>query len=117
MPKLNPEKIQELLTLQQETGDDTLLREVLLSYQDNTEAYLRELKTAQSEQNLKSMQDIAHALKSSSAMIGADHLSTLCSELEQGARESTLTHPVALVDSISHAYQEVVVAITQQLGQ
>jgi HPt (histidine-containing phosphotransfer) domain-containing protein len=58
--------------------------------------------------------DAAHALKSSSANVGASELARLCSEVERLAKNADLTSVSAVVESLQREYRRVTEALRHE---
>jgi signal transduction histidine kinase/CheY-like chemotaxis protein/HPt (histidine-containing phosphotransfer) domain-containing protein len=88
-PAINPEVIEALRDLD-ETGSMDLAREVLLSFLDTAEHGVTRVEAALAAGDAKILGQVAHALKSSSANVGALALSACWRELEACGREGRL---------------------------
>jgi signal transduction histidine kinase/CheY-like chemotaxis protein len=87
---LDMQAIEAIRTLQR-PGEANLLEKILGMYRRNTPALLDQLARAIDEGDAGAAQHAAHALKSSSANVGAARVATLARELEAGARKRDLS--------------------------
>jgi PAS domain S-box-containing protein len=88
-------------------GDPHFLSELIDSYLDNTRSLLQELYTSSGEKNFDLMLRTVHTLKSSSAVIGADDLSTLCRDLEANLRSQNHEDLDLKINKIADEYASV----------
>ncbi len=89
-------------------GDDPdFLIELIDSYLDNTRSLLQELYTSLTQKNFEVMLRTVHTLKSSSSVIGAEDLSTLCRELEADLRNNKLENLEIKINRITNEYAQV----------
>ncbi|HUR29729.1 MAG TPA: Hpt domain-containing protein [Planctomycetota bacterium] len=75
-------------------GDDSLFRELLDLYVDDSTSQMRRLEESLKSGDLKVAERIAHTLKSSSANLGATTLSQICMQMElrgRGAAPATMS--------------------------
>jgi CheY-like chemotaxis protein len=99
-----------LRELQADLGGAEELRQVIVTFLDGTPRFLAALRDAAARNDASGMRQAAHALKSSSAMLGAIALSTQCGELEQFSRSGTVVDAVARVAVIEDLYRAVALA-------
>jgi HPt (histidine-containing phosphotransfer) domain-containing protein len=69
------------------TGASGLLLRVLRAFDGSLQRLLQQLQDARGTVDFASIRHVAHTLKSSSASIGALHLSKLCADIESRVRE------------------------------
>ncbi len=81
-------------------GRNGLLERVVKAFQDSLARLTPQLRNAMATGELKGIRHVAHTLKSSSASIGALHLSALCAELEAAVRGDALEGLQARVDEV-----------------
>ncbi len=98
-------------------GDDPVVLQAIIStfYQDtheNLQAMHKAIETSQPQQ----LNHAAHALKSSSAQVGALSLSQLCWKLEEQTRAGLLEGAAALVAQASAEYERVRAALEEAIG-
>ncbi|PZU99400.1 MAG: hypothetical protein DCE90_02500 [Pseudanabaena sp.] len=87
--------------------DPTFLAELIDSYLDNSRSLLQELYTSFAQQNFDVMLRTVHTLKSSSGVIGAEELSTLCRDLETNLRNQKYDDLEARISKITSEYANV----------
>ena len=85
-PALNMELIAELRSLAEPGGPDPLT-EVIDLYVSNAPRLIRSMEQSLDARDLKALAASAHALKGSSANLGAEKLSKLAGTIETGARQ------------------------------
>jgi signal transduction histidine kinase/CheY-like chemotaxis protein/HPt (histidine-containing phosphotransfer) domain-containing protein len=90
---------------------EPLLGRVLDLYCETAPATLCELRGALSQGDTATIRAIAHALKSSSANVGARYLAGLCRSLEEDLRKGDVLDPAPNVTSIEAEYRRVERAI------
>jgi signal transduction histidine kinase/CheY-like chemotaxis protein/HPt (histidine-containing phosphotransfer) domain-containing protein len=106
---LDPEALDEIRKL---TSDGApLLGRVLDLYGEVTPIKVRELREALSRGDTATLRAVAHALKSSSANIGARHLAELCRCLEEKLRKDVVSDPAPDVARIEDEVRRVASAI------
>ena len=89
-----------------------LYRRLIKTYLDYAPAALIELESALGTHDLTTLGRVAHSLKSSSANLGATHLSNLSRDLEMAARDTKVDALPVLVAGINAAFAEVAAALT-----
>ena len=82
---LDPAALSKLRDLDP-TGANQLMPRIMKAFEASLQRLLPQLAQAQQTQDCDSIRHVAHTLKSSSASIGALHLSRLCAELEATLR-------------------------------
>lgn len=87
---LKPNLRDRLRRMGVEAEDD--IRELVHIFLDDTRDRTEQLEAAIAQDDPESVQRLAHALKSSSAYLGADELCALCTELEDAGRQGDLEH-------------------------
>jgi PAS domain S-box-containing protein len=87
--------------------DPDFLIELIDSYLDNTQSLLQELYTSFAQKNFEVMVRTVHTLKSSSSVIGAEDLSTLCRELETNLRNQKYEDLDIKINKITDEYANV----------
>jgi signal transduction histidine kinase/DNA-binding response OmpR family regulator len=100
-----------LRQLQVELGGAEGLRQVIAAFLDGTPRFLDAMRDAAARNDPSGMQEAAHALKSSSAMLGAMALSTQCVELERVSRAGAVVDAVPRVAAIEALYHAVTLAL------
>ena len=87
--------------------DPEFLMELIDSYLDNSQSLLQELYTSFAQKNFKVMLLTVHTLKSSSSVIGAENLATLCRELETNLRNQKYDGLDFKINEITDEYANV----------
>jgi HPt (histidine-containing phosphotransfer) domain-containing protein len=93
-------------------GEETLFRELLDLYVDDSTQKLERLADSLDRADLKVAERIAHTLKSSSANLGAMVMSKLCLELEHLGRNRQADAMRALLPEAIEAHRRAVAALT-----
>jgi HPt (histidine-containing phosphotransfer) domain-containing protein len=86
-------------------GDE--FSELMQAYQEDTVGFLNALKDACDRDDDAGLQVPAHSMKSSSANIGAMHLSALAKKLEEQVRSDTLVNVEQQVSDIEKEFERV----------
>ncbi|MBZ0258610.1 response regulator, partial [bacterium] len=105
------DKIQAL----QSDPNDTLLHDVMENYVNDAQKAIQNLQTSIQNNEAKSIESIAHTLKSSSANVGAMRLSLYCKELEFNSHNNSLENASELYQAIANEYATVKERILEQL--
>jgi signal transduction histidine kinase/DNA-binding response OmpR family regulator len=100
-----------LRDLQAELGGTEELRQVIAAFLDGTPRFLDALRHAAVRNDASAMGQAAHALKSSSAMLGATAFSSECRELERDSRAGSAADAGARVATIEALYRAVTLAL------
>jgi signal transduction histidine kinase/CheY-like chemotaxis protein len=108
--------IAELRRLGEQTGSDVLSR-VLEAFFENSAAYARTISEAAEGRDVTSLAEAAHALKSSSAQVGARRLSDLCRELESLAREDRCDEAAAAAAALEREFEIACEHLSAELQQ
>ena len=98
-----------------ESGGTALAREVFGSYLSDARSAMNRLQTAIEAGDCTTQCHAAHALKSSSANVGAQTLSRSCRELETNARNGDLDGVRSAFIGVPQEYQRVVLEIERIL--
>jgi two-component system, sensor histidine kinase and response regulator len=98
------------------TGENQLMSRVLTAFEASLNRLMPQLTQAQSTQDCTVIRHVAHTLKSSSASVGALHLSTLCAELEAAARGAELDGMDARINAMRAETGVVLQALKQSLA-
>jgi len=75
-----------ILYLEKIVGKDNICS-ILQKYIDSYTDIVKNLNDACTDHNTKEMKRLAHSLKSSSMQVGAERLSSLCKDLEEGSED------------------------------
>jgi CheY-like chemotaxis protein len=105
------DKIREL----QRPGKEDLLTKVLNLYFTKTPEQLAQLKDAVEQENHDEVKSVLHAMKSSSAYLGAQKLASTCSEIETLITQGETTDVARLAGSIFEQYELVQDALQQHV--
>jgi two-component system sensor histidine kinase/response regulator len=110
---LNPAVLTKWRSIQTAEGNNLwseLIDLYLLELNDNLSA----MRTAMAERNYSQMARVAHALKGSSASIGATEMAKLCAELEQIMLDPVFEDPDALVAKVEAESMRVRAALAAE---
>jgi len=114
-PVLNPESLDQIRELNPEMGN-TLVISVLQTYLESSSELIRKIGIAINNEDAESLRVAAHSLKSASASIGADSLSSLFKELEQCGSSAAFSQARVLQSDASQQYQQVVAEINKMIN-
>jgi len=95
-------------------GGPNLLAKVLGLYSSSSLALTDAMRTAAQSNDAESVRQAAHALKSSSANVGAMAFADLCKDVEVAAAEGRLDQARALVDGLLAEHKRVLQALEAQ---
>jgi HPt (histidine-containing phosphotransfer) domain-containing protein len=109
---LNPTVLQQFVAMAGSTGD-TLVRELLTIYLHDSPCLLHEMKQACNDGIVDELVRAAHSLKSSSAQLGANHLSALCKQLEMMGRQGLMNGTAEQIRQIEDEYARVQTALEE----
>ena len=110
---LDEQALVQLRQLQQPGGPD-LVSKVIGIYLDSSRSLTEKLRTALTAGDASGVREAAHALKSSSANVGATALAELARRLEMMGREASLDGAMPLLEQMLGEYQRVVGALQNQ---
>jgi signal transduction histidine kinase/CheY-like chemotaxis protein len=110
---LDAKTLERIRTMNAGTRPDLFARLAEL-YTSSSVPIVEALRIAAREGDTKGMMQAAHALKSSSANVGALNLAATCGELESAARGSKPELASDLVESLVREHQEVLRALEQK---
>ena len=100
----------------QPEGSGDILKQILSLYLDDSPKLLSQLKNAVEQGDTESVRRTAHSLKSSSANVGANHLSSLLAKLELRGREESLVGTAPVLTQILGEYGAVRDTLTRELN-
>jgi signal transduction histidine kinase/CheY-like chemotaxis protein len=103
--------------LREDLGDAAALREVVSTFLDRSPSVLLALREAAARGDVAAVSASAHALKGTSATLGAFALSSLCAELERLARAGSMSDVVTQVPAIEAEYGSVDRALRAEAGR
>jgi HPt (histidine-containing phosphotransfer) domain-containing protein len=95
-------------------GGPNLLAKVLGLYTSSSQALTDAMRSAATLNDAESIRQAAHALKSSSANVGAMAFADLCKEVELAAAAGKLDHARVLVDGLLAEHRKVLQALDAQ---
>jgi TMAO reductase system sensor TorS len=101
------EKALESIRALQRKGDSDLLRRVIEAYLKEATRLLQILQEAVEKADRETLRKAAHSLKSSSANVGAQKLSSLCKELEAMGQEKSMQKAASLLSKVVMEYETV----------
>ncbi len=117
MSKLDEQTIAELKNMIGEEDFPIVFQDLLESYLEDSPKLLKNLQNARQNKNLSEITMNAHSLKSSSASLGALHLSDLCLQLEKESESGNFQEAVKLIDSVINEYEKVKEIIQSELDK
>lgn len=101
----------DVLSRLQKPGAPNILQKVINIYLPNSRELKDKLTLAINTANASLVRESAHALKSSSANVGATKLASLCKRLENMGRSDDLSEARTLQDRLEQEYARVVAAL------
>lgn len=90
-PERAPVSAAALVDLARDIGDESVVHETVAIYLDELPTRLGQMDAATAAADMEGVRQAAHALKSSSAMLGADDLAGLCRDLEAATAAAART--------------------------
>lgn len=87
-------------------GDESALRELILTFMDEGDEIIMQLRTASDIKDLESLRRAAHSLKSSAQDFGASGLSRRCAMLESQCRNGWPEGTPEQIAAIDGAFRE-----------
>jgi signal transduction histidine kinase/CheY-like chemotaxis protein len=107
--------LQSLADLQIE-GEENIVSRIIHAYLDGSDEITTQLREAFAERDKENLGNAAHALKSSSANVGAMTLSEMCKNLEMQCRKDTLTYDDGLMSQIESEFAVVKNFLLQEVA-
>jgi HPt (histidine-containing phosphotransfer) domain-containing protein len=104
-------KFLDRIRIIQDRGNPGLLKKVIGLYFQEAPKLLQRLRDASGRDDSKGMQQAAHALKSSSASLGASRLARICEEMEALARSEETAKARPLITLLENEYSQVHAAL------
>ena len=98
----------------QRNGASGLLNKVITIFLRDAPERIKTIRDAVMSGDASVVQRAAHSLKSSSANVGAQHLSSLCKEIESMGRANTITHAAELLSQVETEYVAVEAALREK---
>lgn len=108
---INDEQFEDMRELLEE--DFTDLIEV---YFTDSHERIAKLRRAQQDEDNANGYELAHALKSASANLGATRLTRLSSQLQEACRERLISDQAQLIEKVAAVLQQTEQEIKQRLG-
>jgi HPt (histidine-containing phosphotransfer) domain-containing protein len=111
----NPLNMNTIASLRELQGDDDpeFLKDLIETFFEETNEQLVNLEQAVAQQNAVGLQRIAHALKSSSANVGAVLVSKLCKDMEEMGRNGQVEGAAQKLEAIKHEYHRAQTALQE----
>lgn len=107
---LDPAIIDDLLELQQQTGQPVLERVINIFF-SSSPSVKQAIFAAAETKDPQALVKTAHSLKSSSASIGARRLAALCGRIESQARSGIVSNIAAHIVQLEEEYQQACMAL------
>jgi len=111
---LDPAALGRLMELDPK-GENHLLERVLKAFQVSVARLRPQAVAARTTRDLPALRLVAHTLKSSSASIGAMHLSQVCAQIEAAIRGGDIDDIQPQLDAFDAALDNALLAIDEQL--
>jgi HPt (histidine-containing phosphotransfer) domain-containing protein len=99
------------------TDDPETFEAILCAYLSEAPALLNTLQQAVASDDPLAMQGAAHSLKSSSAVLGARNLATLCQALETLGRSRTTAHATTILTRLTTECEAVCKAVAMETAR
>ncbi|MEH2065394.1 MAG: Hpt domain-containing protein [Nostoc sp.] len=96
-------------------GDRVAFAEIIECYLTETLRLVQQISAAIATQDIETIWQTAHQLKSSSASVGAIALAQLCKALEAQGRRSKLENSLELLPQLYEEYEQVKTALEKEL--
>ncbi|XGV97489.1 MAG: response regulator [Leptolyngbya sp. BL-A-14] len=106
-----------LIAFRQEMGEmgDAVIAELITCYLEEAPRLLHTLRTAVNQQDVKTVQCVAHGLKACSASLGAIPFSRRCGELEAMALSAPIEQITAMMARLESEFTSVKAALSHAL--
>jgi HPt (histidine-containing phosphotransfer) domain-containing protein len=109
------EKVLESIRALQREGNSDLLNRVIEAYLKEGARLLQALRGAVEKADGEALRKAAHSLRSSSANVGAQKLSSLCKELETMGQENSMKQAASLLSKTIVEYEIVQKSLSIEL--
>lgn len=116
LPLLNPVLLDQIRSLDPSHGSE-LVNKILHAFLESAEGYVQLLNQAFLDNDAETIRKTAHTLKSSSANIGAEALSTIFKQIEAYGKSGELTLAESLRSEMLTLYQQVIIEVKVILNQ
>jgi histidine phosphotransfer protein HptB len=97
-------------------GRTGLLNRVLRTYALSLERFFVQWRASRMAGDTTAMRTMAHTLKSSSASVGALHLSALCADVEERLRDERLQGIEAQLDALAAEAERILAGLASCVG-
>ncbi len=101
----------------QQDGKPGILNRLIEMFLDDTPPKLAALREAVAQEEAKALEQVAHALKGSSASLGALHMASICEEFEAFDRSGDLRHAPGLLSQLEVEFDRVRDALMAELSK
>ncbi|MDE3052055.1 MAG: response regulator, partial [Nitrospirota bacterium] len=101
----------------QRNGRPDFLAQLIEKYVASSKEYVATIQRAVASGDASALWQAAHALKSSSGMMGASMFAELCRELESLGRAATLDRVPAVLSKLEASYPSVCAALEEEAGK
>ena len=112
---IDTDVLQELKSLSETTGRDIVGKSVK-HYLKQTPEDVASLRQAATQTDLETLRNIAHSLKSSSAVLGALEFSRHCNQIEDSAREGCIEMALTGLLEVEAMLPRVLYELRQEIG-
>ncbi|HNB02425.1 MAG TPA: response regulator, partial [Nitrosomonas sp.] len=116
MPLLNPVLLDQIRSLDTSNGHE-LVNKILCAFLESAEKYIELLDRAFNDKDIETTRKTAHTLKSSSANIGAEELSTIFKQIEAYSKNGELALAESLYSGMLAIYQQVIIEVKAIINQ
>ena len=103
------------LRMLERTGAESVFRDVVSMYLQDSAGFIESLNAAVSTQNAAGLREAAHALKSCSGNVGAMGIMSLSAALEAQALSNSLAGAPDMMRELEVMYNDVCVALASEL--
>ncbi|HYF02230.1 MAG TPA: response regulator [Patescibacteria group bacterium] len=104
---IDPTALQRLKELHEDENDTVFLKELIDIFLQNTPQHIAKIKSQIEENTPDLVRKTAHAIKGSSAVLGASGLVEICSALENASRAGDINTIQALAPQLNEEYAKV----------
>jgi HPt (histidine-containing phosphotransfer) domain-containing protein len=111
---INPAALDAIRKLPGPNGP-SLADKVIRAYLADAPIQLVKLHRALKEADAEALRKVSHAMKSSSANVGAEHLAGKCKHLEEMGRAGNVQEAASVLMAAELEFERVTVALTKQI--
>ena len=115
-PLLEQETLERIRALQR-PGKPNVLGKIINIYLQNSPGLIKTVRESVEQGDGVALSEAAHALKSSSANLGAVRMASVCKKLEDMGREGRIDMAKNLIDRIESEYKSAGSALADELGR